>query len=154
MTTPRSLHFVPVDFEAGQSWWDQLVQAGFDVSRPAVIVSTGVSMYLSREANMATMRQISRLAPGSTFAMTFMLALDLLPPQERSIMEFVMARARESATPFVSLFTPEDIVSMARDCGFRDARYVSAGDIFAKYFASRTDGLNAGTAEAFLVATT
>ena len=26
---PDGLHFVPVDFEAGDSWWDRLVGAGF-----------------------------------------------------------------------------------------------------------------------------
>jgi len=154
MVAPPSLHFVPVDFEAGESWWDLLLASGFEASKPAVIVSTGVSMYLSREANEATLRQISRLAPGSTFAMTFMLALDLLPAPERAVMEFVMARARESGTPFVSLFTPDEIIAMAKSCGFKDARFVSAGDIFNRYFASRSDGLNAGTAEAFLIAKT
>ena len=84
---PESLHLVPVDFEAGNSWWDQLISAGFETSKPVVVVSTGVSMYLSKEANMAALRQTARLAPGSTVAMTFMLALDLLESQERSTME-------------------------------------------------------------------
>jgi methyltransferase (TIGR00027 family) len=146
------LHFVPVDFEAGQSWWDELIQAGFEKSKPAIIVSTGVSMYLSREANLATFAQIAKLAPGSTYASTFMLSLDLLSPQERSIMEFVMKKAKESGTPFVSLFSPDEILAMAKDSGFKTAKYVSAKDIFNRYFANRTDGLKAGEAEVFLVA--
>jgi methyltransferase (TIGR00027 family) len=150
----EGLHFVPVDFEAGQSWWDELLKAGFDQTKPAIIVSTGVSMYLSREANLATFRQIAKLAHGSVFAMTFMLALDLMSPQERAIMEFVMKRAAESGTPFVSLFSPDDILAMAKESGFKQAKYVAAKDIFQRYFAKRTDGLNAGDAEAFLVATT
>jgi methyltransferase (TIGR00027 family) len=75
---PEWLHFVPVDFEAGQSWWEQLIACGFDARKPAVVVSTGVSMYLTKEANLGAFRQMAKLAPGSTFAMTFMLALDLL----------------------------------------------------------------------------
>ena len=63
---PEWLHFVPVDFEAGGSWWKELVAAGFDDGKPAVIVSTGVSMYLGREANAATLRQVAALAPGSS----------------------------------------------------------------------------------------
>jgi methyltransferase (TIGR00027 family) len=31
MEIPNGLHFVPVDFEAGQSWWDLLMTAGFDI---------------------------------------------------------------------------------------------------------------------------
>lgn len=153
-TIPDWLHFVPVDFEAGQPWWDQLIASGFDPKKPAVIVSTGVSMYLTKETNMTTFRQMAKLAPGSTFAMTFMLALDLLGAQERGMMEFVMKRAAESGTPFLSLFTPPEILQMAKDAGFKKSQYVSANDLFQRYFASRTDGLNAGTAEAFLVAGT
>ena len=35
-------HFVPVDFEAGQSWWKELLASSFDLTKPAVVVSTGV----------------------------------------------------------------------------------------------------------------
>lgn len=153
-TIPEWLNFVPVDFEIGQSWWEQLISAGFDKNQPAVIVSTGVSMYLTKEANLVTFRQISKLSPGSSFAMTFMLALDLLPSQERSIMEFVMKKAGESGTPFLSLFHPPEIMRMAQEAGFKQSQYVSADDLYRRYFVNRSDGLNAGTAEAFLVATT
>ncbi|MGZ3773918.1 MAG: class I SAM-dependent methyltransferase [Pseudobdellovibrionaceae bacterium] len=151
---PEWLHFVPVDFEAGQSWWDHLLASGFDVHKPAVVVSTGVSMYLTKEANRETFKQISQLSPGSTFAMTFMLALDLLFSYEKSIMEFVMKRAAEAGTPFLSLFSPDEILSLAKDTGFKKAEYVSGEDLYQRYFASRTDGLRAGRAEAFLIATT
>ena len=154
MSAPSSLHFVPVDFEAGQSWWEELIRAGFDKHKPAVIVSTGVSMYLSKEANAETLRQIAKLAPHSTFAMTIMLALDLLDPEEKTVMEFVMKKAKEGGTPFLSLFSPAEIVSAAKEAGFKEAKYVSANDLYQRYFAGRTDGLNAGSAEAFLVAST
>ncbi len=52
---PAWLRLVPVDFEAGASWWDLLAEAGFSPAAPAVVASTGVSMYLSREANAATL---------------------------------------------------------------------------------------------------
>jgi len=154
MTAPDSLHFVPVDFEAGQSWWEELIRAGFDKHQPAVIVSTGVSMYLSKAANSETLRQIADLAPNSTFAMTFMLALDLLGPEEKTVMEFVMKKAKEGGTPFLSLFSPAEIIGMAKEAGCKDAQYVSANDLYRRYFADRSDGLNAGSAEAFLVAST
>jgi methyltransferase (TIGR00027 family) len=152
--TPEWLHFVPVDFEAGESWWDLLIKSGFDPKKPAVVVSTGVSMYLTKETNMTTFQQMAKLSPGSTYAMTFMLALELLNPQERGLLEFVMKRAKEAGTPFLSLFTPEEILAMSKKAGFKNSRYVSGEDLFKRYFANRTDGLNAGTAEAFLVSTT
>lgn len=149
---PEWLHFVPVDFEGGQSWWEQLLSAGFDLSQPAVVVSTGVSMYLSLEANMTTLRQVAMLAPGSTLVMTFMLATELLEPKERAILEFVMKRAQEAGTPFMSLFIPSDLLTLAKDAGFKHTQYVSANHLYQLYFAQRSDGLNAGHAEAFLVA--
>ena len=151
--TPEWLHFVPVDFEAGQSWWQQLIATGFDKKKPTLVVSTGVSMYLTKETNLVTFQQMARLAPGSTFATTFMLALDLLAPEERAIMEFVMKKARESGTPFLSLFSPDEILAMAKDAGFKKSQYVSGEELYQRYFAKRSDGLRAGNAEAFLVAT-
>lgn len=154
ITTPKSLHFVPVDFEAGESWWDLLIAKGFDPKKPAIVVSTGVTMYLTKETNLVTFQQMAKLAPGSTFATTFMLALELLEPKERGSMEFVMKRAAESKTPFISLFTPEEILAMAKQAGFGKSKYVSGEDLYQKYFAKRSDGLRAGHAEAFLVAQT
>jgi methyltransferase (TIGR00027 family) len=152
LSVPDSLHFVPVDFEAGQSWWEQLLTSSFDLTKPAVVVSTGVSMYLTKEANFIMLQQLAKLAPNSKFAMTFMLALDLLSPEERAIMEFVMKRTQEAGTPFLSLFSPSEILSLAKEAGFKKAEYVSGEDIYQRYFASRSDGLRAGNAEAFLVA--
>lgn len=151
---PKWIHFVPVDFETGQSWWEQLILSGFDTQKPAVIVSTGVCMYLSKEANLTMLKQISRLAPGSTFTMTFMLALNLLSAEERGILEFVMKKASESKTPFLSLFSPNELLQMANEAGFVSSQYISGEEIYQLYFANRSDGLRAGDAEAFLIART
>ena len=60
---PEWLRFVPVDFET-TSWWDGLLANGFVVDKPAVVTSLGVSMYLTREATAATLRQSAALATG------------------------------------------------------------------------------------------
>jgi methyltransferase (TIGR00027 family) len=151
---PGWLRLAPVDFEAGQSWWEQIAHAGFDTNASAVIASTGVSMYLTRDANLATLRQIAQLAPGSTLAMTFLLPLDLIDPAERAQHEFVYERARAAGTPFVSFFTPDDMLALAREAGFKSAGYVSTADLTERYFARRSDGLRPSTGEAFLVAAT
>lgn len=153
LSIPSGLHFVPIDFESKHSLWEELNKYGFDNKRPAIIVSTGVSMYLSHEANVATFKEIANLAPGSTFAMTFLLSLDLLESEERKIMEFVMERAKESGTPFLSLFSPHEIKSLALNAGFKIADCINANELFLKYFNTRNDGLSAGKAENFLVAT-
>jgi len=83
---PDWLRLVPVDFEAGRasgSWRDAITAAGFDASRPAVVASAGVSMYLTREANAATLRELASLAAGSTVAMTFQLPAELVDERDR-----------------------------------------------------------------------
>ena len=152
---PGWLHFVPVDFEAGGSWRDGLVSAGFDDSKPAFVVSTGVSMYLTKDTNAATLRQVAALAPGTTLAMTFLLPLQLADPDVRVALEMAEKGARASETPFLSFFTPSDIVALAREAGFAAARHVPAADLTQRYFAHRTDGLRPpNNAEELLVATT
>ena len=151
---PDWLRFVPVDFEAGGSWQDGLAAAGFDAGRPAIVVSTGVSMYLTRDANMATLRQVAALAPGSIFAMTFLFPLGQAGPEVRPGLEMAAKGARASGTPFVSFFTPQEITGLAHDAGFGDARHVSAADLTARYFADRPDGLRPpDNAEDLVVAT-
>ncbi len=152
---PAHLHLVPVDFEAGEDWRDGLAQAGFDTGRPAVVVSTGVSMYLSEEANLATLRQVAAFAPGSTFAMTFLLPLEMADPAIRPGLEMAARGAQASGTPFISYFTPAQIQALARQAGFVQAQHVTAAELGRRYFSDRTDGLRPPeNAEELLVAST
>ena len=138
---PEWLHLVPVDFEAGGSWWDEVAGAGFDPGCPAVVVSTGVSMYLTDDAIAAALRQIAHLAPGSTLAMTFLLPTGFHDDVVRPGFEAAERGARPAGMPFVSFHTPDDIVDRARAAGFRDARHVSASLLTDRYFTGRSDGL-------------
>ncbi len=152
---PDWLRFVPVDFEGGASWWDELEASGFDVSKPAIVVSTGVSMYLTKEANTATLRRIASLASGSCSAMTFLLPLEMSSPEARAGLRKADEGARTSGTPFVSFFTPSEILMLAHEAGLEDARHVSANELTQRYFSNRSDGLRPpNNAEEFLVVTT
>jgi methyltransferase (TIGR00027 family) len=152
---PSYLRLVPVDFEAGDPWWERLTSSGFDPREPAVVASSGVSMYLTRDANKATLRQIASLAPGSTLAMSFLLPIEMTDPEVRPGMERAVAGSQASGTPFISFFTPADMLAMARDAGFKEVQHVSAATLAQRYFAGRTDGLRPPTnAEELLVATT
>jgi methyltransferase (TIGR00027 family) len=152
---PASLRLVPVDFEAGEDWWRKLTAAGLDAGRPAVVASTGVSMYLTKDAVAATLRQVATLAPGSTFVMSFLLPIELADPDARPGLQMAEKGARASGTPFISFFTPAEMLALARDAGFKEARHVSAAALAERYFAGRTDGLRPPhNAEELLVATT
>jgi methyltransferase (TIGR00027 family) len=152
---PEWLRLVPVDFEAGDAWWQRLVAAGFDAGQPAVVASTGVSMYLTKDAIAAMLRQVAVLAPGSALAMTFLLPLELTGPEVRPRLQLAEKGARASGTPFISFFTPTEILTLAREAGFREVQHVSAATLTQRYFAGRTDGLRPpNNSEELLVATT
>ncbi len=152
---PEWLRLVPVDFEAGETWWQHLAAAGFDARQSAVVASTGVSMYLTKDAIAATLRQVAALAPGSTFAMTFLLPLQLADPEARPGIEVAEKGARTSGTPFISFFTPTEMLTLAREAGFAEVEHVSAATLAQRYFAARTDGLRPpNNSEELLVART
>jgi methyltransferase (TIGR00027 family) len=152
---PEWLRLVPVDFEAGDAWWQRLAAAGFDSGRPAIVASTGVSMYLTKDAIVATLRQIAALAPGSMLAMTFLLPLELADPEVRPGLQLAEKGARASGTPFISFFTPTEMLALAREAGFREVRHVSAATLAQRYFAGRTDGFRPpNNSEELLVAMT
>ncbi|MFJ9417695.1 class I SAM-dependent methyltransferase [Streptomyces sp. NPDC101227] len=151
---PDWLQLVPVDFEASEDWLKQLAAAGFDAGRPAVIVSTGVTMYLTKDATAATLRQISGLAPGSTLAMTFLLPSELVDEADRPGLRASKEGAQASGTPFISFYTPPEMLSLARETGFKDARHLSGASLAHRYFAGRTDGLRPSSGEDLLLATT
>ena len=152
---PPHLQLVPVAFEAGDDGWECLAAAGFDTAKPAVVASAGVSMYLTRDAIVETLRRVAALAPGSTFAMSFMLPVEMLGPEIRTGVERAAAGAKASGTPFLSFFTPSQMLALAREAGFRQARHVSAASLAKRYFANRTDGLRPpDNSEELLVAET
>lgn len=138
---PDWLHFVPVDFERGESWLTRLIASGFDPTKPAAVASTGVSMYLSKEANLATLQQVASLKSGSFLAMTFLLPIELADPSIRPSLTRAAAGAEASGTPFLSYFAPNQMLELAREAGFANAIHVSAGDLAERYFNGRSDGL-------------
>jgi len=143
---PDSLHLVPVNFEAGEDWLKQLAAAGFDSSRPAVIVSTGVTMFLTKNTTAATLRNIAGLAPGTSLAMTFMLPTALTDEAKKS--------ARDRGTRFISFYTPPEMLALAHEAGFKEVRHLPGDSLAERYFAGRVDGLRPASGEDLLLATT
>ena len=151
---PDWLHLVPVDFEASDSWSEQLAAAGFDSDRPVLIVSTGVTMYLTKDATAVTLRQVAGLAPGSTLAMTFLLPTELVDAADRPGLRASEEGARASGTPFISFYTPQEMLALAHETGFKDARHMSGALLAERYFADRNDGLRPSSGEDLLLVTT
>ncbi|MER0240818.1 class I SAM-dependent methyltransferase [Streptomyces sp. HSW2009] len=149
---PAWLHLVPVDFAAGGSWLAQATAAGFDPGRPAVVVSTGVSMYLTREVTAATLREIAGLAAGTTLAMTFLLPPELVAADDQPGLRRSQQGAAAAGTPFRSFYAPQDMLDLATGAGFGEVRHVAGASHAERYFAGRTDGLRPSSGEDLLVA--
>jgi hypothetical protein len=62
--------------------------------------------------------------------------------------------ARASRTPFISFYTPPEMLALAREAGFKDARHVTGSSLADRYFAGRPDGLRPASGEDLLIATT
>jgi len=148
------LRLVPVDFESGESWLERLENTGFDKNKPAVVVSTGVSMYLTKDAITTMLQQAANLAAGSTFVMTFLLPLELMDPELQPGFQMAEKGARTSGTPFISFFSPPEILGRAQDAGFKHVEYILSDNLAKRYFAVRADGLRPLIGEELLVATT
>ena len=112
-------------------------------------------MYLTRDAIVATLRQVATLAPGSTLVMSFLLPIELADPEVRPGIERAAAGARANGTPFISFYTPTEMLALARAAGFAGVEHVSAAALAQRYFAGRTDGLRPpNNSEELLVAST
>lgn len=151
---PEWLRFVPIDFESGESWWAGLRAAGFDPDSAAVVASTGVSMYLTKETTAATLRQLAALAPGSAVVMSFLLPAELIDPADRPGLEMATRGAAASGTPFISFYSPDEMTALAKQAGFEGVQHISSRSLAERYFTGRADGLRPSTGEDILLATT
>lgn len=149
----ENLHLVPVDFEK-ENWYKRLLKAGFDKSKPVVIACTGVSLYLTKEAIVETLKQISTFAHGSVLAMTFYLPIHLMDEEDKALMEMSLKGAAAAGTPMISFFSAAEIAQLAGDAGFKEIKTISTRDMEQLYFTDRTDNLLPATGEVFLLAAT
>lgn len=147
---PSWLRLVPVDFEQGASWWDGLLAAGFEADQPAIIASTGVSMYLTQEAITTMLHRCAGAAPGSTLVMSFLVPLEEMAPDDRPRESTLVAPGTWTGNSF----RPDEMVALARDAAFQDVQCVSAAELTDRYLSGRPDGLQASSYQALLIAKT
>lgn len=151
---PDCLKFVSVNFEEKQGWLDQLKKKGFDDTKPAVVVSTGVTQYLTIDAIMETLKMFSKLAKGSKLALTFLLPFEKIKKQdERKEVDEAEKGAKAGGTPFISFFTPSEMLALAEEAGLKDVTHLSSIDLKEKYFRERKDQLMLQGGEDFIIAT-
>lgn len=141
---PSNVRFVAADL-ARESLTDALARAGFSVTVPAFFSWLGVTIYLTRAANLATLRAIAGCAaPGSELVFTYFdqRVLDARIPH----VEAMRARRAALGEPWVSGFDPTTLATELRDLGLVLIEDVTGPALTARYCEGRTDGLSAGRA--------
>jgi len=126
-----SLTYVPVNFET-EALSNRLAESGFNPDAPAFFSWLGVTMYLTREANLATLRAVAQLSSaGSELAFTYMESARLETPSP------AFAEMQQQVTalgePFLSGFDPNTIAADLAQCGFELVEDLSGADVLARY---------------------
>jgi hypothetical protein len=57
--------------------------------------------------------------------MTFLLPTELVDDADRAGLQMAENGARAAGTPFISFYTPDEMLALARDAGFNGIRYVA-----------------------------
>jgi methyltransferase (TIGR00027 family) len=137
---PESLTFAHVDFER-DTLGDALARAGFDAGRAAVFAWLGVTPYLSRDAVVATLRFAASASAGSEIIFDFALDPSSLEDERRQALERLAALVAAIGEPFMTFFDPGTLAAELVALGFGRADVVGPGDLDARYFRGRSDGL-------------
>lgn len=100
------VRFVSANFER-ESWLDNLVIAGFDLSKKTLFIWEGVTYYLTESALRSTLRSISQCATGSKLVLDYGVI-------ERPIYGIYIGLwlFGKMGEPFRSLFTNESLLAL------------------------------------------
>jgi len=137
---PSNLTFVPVDFER-QTLAEALRANGHRTELPTFFSWLGVTMYLTGEAVLETLRYVAGLPPGSEIVFQYYLPESLLSEEGRHRLALYKTFAATRGEPFVSFFEPIALVARVKELGFTQVWDLGPDDANARYFAGRTDGL-------------
>jgi methyltransferase (TIGR00027 family) len=140
---PNSVTFVAVDFET-QTLAEQLKLAGFNADEPTFFSWLGVSMYLTPEIVMATLKQV---APSTTGGGG--IVFDYLTPFSQEsfsrrlqlqIASFV-SNLLAPGEPWLAFFDANVLAQALKAIGFTHVVDMGADDINTRYFHNRMDKL-------------
>jgi methyltransferase (TIGR00027 family) len=112
---PETVHFIAADLSQ-ESVADALARSSFKADQLTFFSWLGVTMYLTREANLATFKSIARCSPrGSEIVFTY---LDERVFQARSeAFHDLQQRVASLGEPFLSGFDPAELAQILAACG-------------------------------------
>lgn len=121
VSSDENLHFISADL-GQESLESALSRSAFSPEEPAFLSWLGVTMYLSREANMSTLKSIARYcAPGSQLVFSYVdqVIFDSVPAADAEEVAILKQRVKSVGEPFVSGFHPESLESDLQAIGLQ-----------------------------------
>jgi methyltransferase (TIGR00027 family) len=141
IAVPDRLRFVAADL-AQEDLGTVLAAGGFDGSRPAFFSWLGVTAYLTRAANLATLRAIARAAArGSELVFTYIDAIEFTPGEGTGELAGVRGAVAAIGEPMVCGFDPAAIGGDLRECGLTLVEDLDGDALRERCCAGRADGL-------------
>lgn len=141
----KSVTYVTVDF-THQSLSKQLVDAGFDQSKPAIFTLEGVSQYITKNAVSLTIQEIASLTQktSSVFFMSYVNESFIQNPvacfgqgypkaaKRARLITNLSAKAGE---PWISFYSDKEIESLLSQNGYSIKENMTLEDLNSEYFA-------------------
>jgi methyltransferase (TIGR00027 family) len=128
---PDSVHFVAADLSQ-VSVAAALARSSFDPAKPTFFSWLGVTMYLTREANIATMTSLASCSPAGSEVVFTYLDARLFQAQSESFRE-LQARVASLGEPFQSGFNPGSLAASLAGCGLTLIEDLDGDDIAHRY---------------------
>jgi methyltransferase (TIGR00027 family) len=141
IAVPASMTFAPVDFEH-QPLADGLTAAGIDLKAPSLFSWLGVTMYLTADAFSSTLEFIASRPAGTGVVFDYAVARESLSWMERLALSMLEKRVAAAGEPFRTFFSPATVRHHLLGVGFGRIDDLAAGDLNARYFTNRADGLH------------
>jgi methyltransferase (TIGR00027 family) len=141
MSLPPGLHLVAADLSE-TALDDALASSPFRRDRPAFFSWLGVTPYLTREANLATLAAIASYAlAGSELVFSYLDQRLLDSDGGQESIQRARAQVASIGEPWVSGFHPDQLHSDLRGEGLEMVENLGPEELGARYCAGRTDGL-------------
>jgi methyltransferase (TIGR00027 family) len=140
ISPPQSVHFVAADL-ASEGLTAALARSPFRSNEPAFFSWLGVTVYLTREANLATLRAVAASgAPGSKLVFTYVDQIEFAAGGPRSLHSPNAQAAALAGEPYVSGFDPKEIPNDLAQVGLELVEDLDGPEMAERY---RRAGANA-----------
>ena len=131
---PENLHFIPMDFTR-DSLPEELLKSPYDSELKSFFSWLGVSMYLTREEILKTLKTICEVAPpGSTLVFDYLDEAAFNPEKAAPRIQRAMFMAKYAGEPMQTGFDPENLAVELSGVGLQLVGNLRPADAQKMYF--------------------